>query len=120
MTYGVKVIHTHTVGENDQRYYETLILRVEADSFDDAYKKAELYMKNAVCRYKNPKGDTVKTLSIEAVDCFLAFEPEGDVQEIYSSLSINNSSLTEEEYYKAISSSCGEEELRPLRNAEFN
>ena len=77
-------------------------------------------MRDAVCEYKNPKGDTVKTLRIEAVDCFLAYEPEGDVQEIYSSFSINNSSLTEEEYCKAISSSCGEEELRPLRNAEFN
>ncbi|MBE6788708.1 MAG: DUF4288 domain-containing protein [Ruminococcaceae bacterium] len=120
MIYGVKVIHIHTVGENDQRYYEELILRVEADSFDDAYEKAELYMKNAVCRYKNPKGDTVKTLNIEAVDCFLAFEPDGDVQEMYSSFSINNSLLSEEEYYKIISSSCGEKELRPLRNAEFN
>ena len=120
MIYGVKVFHVHTVGENDQRYYEELILRVEADSFDEAYEKAGRYMKDAVCRYKNPKGDTVKTLSIEAVDCFLAFEPEGDVQEIYSSLSINNSSLTEEEYCKAISSSCQEEDLRPLRNAEFN
>ena len=28
MIYGVKVIHTHTVGENDQRYYEELILRM--------------------------------------------------------------------------------------------
>ena len=80
MIYGVKVIHTHTVGENDQRYYEELILRVEADSFDDAYEKAELYMKDAVCRYQNQKCDTVKTLSIEAVNCFLAFEPDGDVQ----------------------------------------
>ena len=120
MIYGVKVIHTHTVGENDQRYYEELILRVEADSFDDAYEKAELYMKDAVCRYQNQKGETVKTLSIEAVNCFLAFEPDGDVQEMYSSFSINNSPLTEEEYYKAISSSCGEKELHPLRNAEFN
>ena len=120
MTYGVKVIHTHTVGENDQRYYETLILRVEADSFDDAYEKAELYMKDAVCEYINPKGDLVKTLRIEAVNCFLAYEPEGDVQEVYSSFSSNHSSLTEEEYYEAISSSCWEEELRPLRNAKFN
>ena len=72
MTYGVKVIHTITVGENDQRYYEELILRVEADSFDNAYEKAESYMKDAACEYKNPKGDTVKTLCIEAVDYFLA------------------------------------------------
>ena len=120
MIYGVKVIHTHTIGKDDRRYYEELILIVEADSFDNAYRKAELYMKDAVCEYTNPKGETVKTLSIEAVDCFLAYEPEDDVQEVYSSFSINRSSLSEEKYYKAISSSCGEEELRPLRNAEFN
>ena len=120
MIYGVKVIHTHTVGENDQRYYEELILRVEADSFDHAYEKAENYMKGAVCEYKNQKGETVKTLNIEAVNCFLAYEPEGDVQEMYSSFSSNNGSLSEEEYYEVISSSCGEEELRPLRNADFN
>ena len=120
MTYGVKVIHTITVGENDQRYYEELILRVEADSFDNAYEKAESYMKDAACEYKNPKGDTVKTLCIEAVDCFLAYEPEGDVQEVYSSFLRNHSVLTEEKYYEAISLPCAEEELRPLRNAEFN
>ena len=119
MIYGVKVIHTRTVGEHDQRYYEELILRVEADSFDSAYEKAECYMKDAVCEYKNQKGDTVKTLRIEAVNCFLAYEPEGDVQEMYSSFSRNNRSLTEEEYYEAICSSCTEEELRPLRNAGF-
>mgnify|MGYP003300931921 CR=1 FL=1 len=120
MTYGVKIIHTHTIGENDQRCYEEIILLVDADSFDDAYIKAGCYMKDAASEYNNPQGQTVKTLRIEAVGCFLAYDPDGDVQEIYSSFSINNSSLTEEEYYKAISSSCGEEELRPLRNAEFN
>lgn len=120
MIYGVKVIRTLTVGENDQRYYEELILRIVADSFDNAYEKAECYMKDSVYEYKNPKGDTVKIISIKAVDCFIAYAPEGDVQEMYSSFSINNSSLNEEEYYKTISSSCGEEELRPLQNAEFN
>jgi hypothetical protein len=120
MIYGVKVIHSYTVCENVRRYYEELILRVDAVSFDDAYEKAERYMKEAVCEYKNPKGETVKTLSIEAVNCFLAYEPEGDVQEVYSSFSCNHSPLSEEEYYEVISSSCEEEELRPLRNAEVN
>ncbi len=119
MIYGVKVIHTHAVGENDRRYYEELILRVEANSFDDAYRKAERYMKDTVCEYINLKGETVKTLSIEAVNCFLAYEPDGDVQEVYSSFSINRSSLTEEEYYKTITYACGEKEMRPLRNLEF-
>lgn len=120
MIYGVKIIHTHTVGESDQRYYEELILKVKADSFNDAYEKAECYMKDAVCEYKNPQGDAVKTLRIEAIDCFLVYESESDVQEMYSSFSINHSSLTEEEYYNAISSPCDEEEPRPLRNADFN
>lgn len=120
MTYGVKVIHTHTVGEDDRRFYEELILKVEADSFDDACAKAADYMKHAVCEYTNPKGETVKTLRIEAVDCFYAFEPDGDVQEVFSSFSRNPGSLSEEEYYQAITSYCGEEDLRSLRNIEFN
>ncbi len=119
MIYGVKVIHVLTVENSDRRYYEELILRVEANSFDEAYRKAEHYMKDAVCEYKNLKGETVKTLSIEAVDCFLVYESDGDVQEVYSSFSINCSSLTEEEYYKTITFACGEKEMRPLRNSEF-
>ena len=43
MTYGVKVIHTHVVGENGKKFYEELILRVEADSFDEAFEKAKTY-----------------------------------------------------------------------------
>ena len=43
MEYGVKVIHTHTVGEEDVRFYEELILKVNASSFDEAYEKAERY-----------------------------------------------------------------------------
>ena len=120
MTFGVKVIHTHTVGEQDRRFYEEIILRVEANSFDEAYEKAERYMKDAACEHKNPKGETVKTLSIRCVDCFLAYEPEGDVQELYSSFSANHSVLTEEAYYQAISYCCDAEELYPLRDAELN
>ena len=39
MIYGVKVIHTRSVGEDGRRFYEELILRVEANSFDEAYEK---------------------------------------------------------------------------------
>lgn len=120
MIYGIKVIHIYSVGDDDRRYYEELILRVNAESFDDAYVKAERYMREAVCEYVNPGRETVKTLSIETVDCFLAYEPDGDVQELYSSFSTNSSGLSEEDYYKAITSVCGEKELRVLRNSEFN
>lgn len=120
MIYGVKVIHTYMVGEDDQRFYEELILRVKAQSFDEAYEKAEKYMQDANCEYTNIYGETVKTFQIEAIDCFLAFEGEADVQELYSSFSTNRCSLTEDEYYEAIISPCTEKELRPLRNKEFN
>ena len=120
MIYGVKVIHTHTVGNDDRRFYEELILRVEAHSFDEAYKKAERYMENSVCSYTNMDGQTVKTHRIEAVDCFLAFDPEEDVQELFSTFSVTSSSLPESEYYELITRGCGENELCPLRNMEFN
>ncbi|MBQ2995648.1 MAG: DUF4288 domain-containing protein [Oscillibacter sp.] len=120
MIYGVKVIHTYSVGKDDRCFYEELILKVNADSFDEAYEKTEQYMRDCVCEYKNINGESVKTQAIEALDCFLAVDPEGDVQELYSSFSINDSSLPEEEYYRLITSPCGEKELRPLRNKEFN
>ena len=120
MTYGVKVIHTHTVGENDQRYYEELILRVEADSFDDAYEKAEAFISEYDTEYINPAKEIVKTENIELLDCFEAFDAEGDVQEIYSSTTKNRSSLTEEEYYQLITDQCEADEMTDLRYEEFN
>ena len=78
MIYGVKVIHTNTVGSDDRRFYEEMILTVNAESFDEAYEKAEKYiqryMQDDVCEYTNIYNETVKTLRIEAVDCFLALE----------------------------------------------
>ena len=120
MIYGVKVIHTHTVGSEDRRFYEESILKVDAESFEEAYDKAEKYIQDAVCAYKNIYSEDVKTISIEAIDCFCAFDPEGDVQEIYSSFYTNRSALPEDVYYKEITSPCDENELRPLRNIEFN
>lgn len=98
MTYGVKAIHIMSIGESDQRYYEEIILRVEAVSFDEAYSKAAQYLKNNVLDHINPDGERVKTMEITCVDCFLASEPECDVQEIFSTFSSNLTSMTENEY----------------------
>ena len=98
MTYGVKAIHILSIGESDRRYYEEIILRVEAASFDDAYRKAAHYLKNNVWDHTNPCGERVKTVEITAVDCFLASDPEGDVQEVFSSFSSNTTPMTEAEY----------------------
>lgn len=120
MLYGVKVIHIHEVGTAKKRIYEELILTVNASSFEDAYEKAERYMQDAVCEYTNVNGETVKTVNIEAVDCFLAFDPENDVQEVYSAFSVNKTALSEEDYYDVIASACDENDMRALRNIEFS
>ena len=120
MIYGVKVIHTRSVGEDGRRFYEELILRVEANSFDEAYEKADKYMLDYTCDFINVYGEKVTTHKIEAIDCFLAIEDEPDVQEVYSSFSTNRSCLSETEYYEVIASPCGVEELYPLRNSEYN
>lgn len=118
MIYGVKIIKTQSVGEDNKRFYEELILKVTAESFDEAYEKAENYMKEteeAVGDYINISNEQVRTLSTEAVDCFLALEPENDIQEIYSSFSTNKTCLSDDEYYDIVSSSCTENELKRLR-----
>ena len=120
MTYGVKIIHTLSVGKEDRRFYEEIILSVNGESFEEAYKKAENYMQDYYCEYKNSDNETVKTVSIEIIDCFLAFDPEDGVQELYSSFSVNKSSMNNEEYYNAVTAVCDEKELRPLRNKDFN
>lgn len=120
MIYGVKVIHTFTVGENDRRFYEELILTVKAESFDEAYEKAERHMQDYICEYTNPYGETVKTLKIDAIDCFHAYDPDGDVQEVFSTHKTNQSFLSEDAYYKILTYTCDEEELRPLRDRDFN
>ena len=96
MHFGVKVLHTYVVGNEQERFYEELILRVKAESFDEAYEKAGKYMKNYVCNYINIDNKQVKTFNIELVDCFLAYDSEDDVQEIYSSFFTEDGKLPRE------------------------
>ena len=116
MEYGVKVIHTHTVGEEEVRFYEELILKVNASSFDEAYEKAERYMADAFCEYTNIDGKRVKTYKIESIDCFMAHDAENGVQQVYSSFKRNFSPLSEDLYYEAITATCDTTDRRPLRS----
>lgn len=117
MFFGVKVIHTCAVGENDRRIYEELILKVNADSFDEAYEKAENYMEGQTCEYTNLDGEMVRTASIEAVDCFLMYEEENDVQQVYSAFRVNNAGLDESVYYESITQRCEPEDYAAIRSA---
>lgn len=116
MEYGVKVLHTHTVGAEDMRFYEELILKVSAGSFDEAYERAERYMADAFCEYTNIDGKSVRTYKIESIDCFLAHDSENGVQQVYSSFKRNYSPLPEDLYYEAITATCNTADLRPLRS----
>ena len=120
MIYGVKILRTIGVGEPARYCYEELILRVKADSFEEAYRKAANYARGYGEPYRNPMGETVRTIRIEAVDCFLAFAPEGDVEEVYSATTANHGNISEEAYQNALTSYCDQRELYSLRNAEYN
>ena len=120
MKYGVKVIFTYSVESDNQKFYEESIYLVDAQSFDGAYKKAEEYTKNFDLEHINPKGEKVKTEQIDFADCFIAFDEEDGVQEIYSATFKNKSSLSEKDFYKLITVQCDAEELFDLRFEEFN
>ncbi len=120
MKYGVKVIFTYSVEPDNRKYYEESIYLVDAESFDDAYKKAKEHTKSIDFEHINPKGQKVKTENVNFADCFLSFDEENGVQEIYSTVFKNTSSLREEDFYKAITNQCTTEEMYDLRYEEFN
>lgn len=120
MQYGVKVIFTYSVAPEKRKFYEESIYLVDADSFDDAYKKAEAYTKDLDLEYINPKGQKVKTEKIDFTDCFLAFDEENEVQEVYSAIFKNDTALSEEDFYKTITKQCDADEIQDLQNIEFH
>ena len=115
MRYGVKVIYTYSVGEGKKKYYEMQILLVKAASFEDAYDKAEKYVSEYDREYRNPKGDPVKVENVEVLDCFSILDEEEEVQEIYSAILKNDTPLSEEAFYHAISNECDADDMRDLR-----
>ena len=55
MKYGVKVILTYSVEPDNRKFYEESIYLVDAESFEDAYKKAEEHTKYFDLEHINPK-----------------------------------------------------------------
>ena len=120
MMYSVKVMFTYSVEPDNRKFYEESIYLVDAETFDDAYEKAEEYTREFELEYTNPKGQKVKTEKIDFIDCFLAFDEEDGVQEIYSAILKNVSSLSDEDFYEAITNQWDAEEMYDLRYDEFN
>lgn len=121
MKYSVKLIIKSTA-ETGEVSLEESILMMNADSFDDAYDKAERYVEEyGVCDpYENIFGKRVTVEVVSYADCFRVDEDEDEtVTEVYSSIVRPNAELTEETIVAVHEASASEEERKPFRYAEF-
>lgn len=117
MKYSVKLITKSTV-ETGEVSLEEQILLTEADSFDDAYDKAERYVEErGICDpYRNYQGKLVTRELVSYADCFQLFEDDDDdVTEVYSSIVRPDEKLTEEMIVEAFRRFSTNRELLPFR-----
>lgn len=114
-SYGVKVVYRWRAG--DQTFYEEKILHFEAESFDQAYEKAEKFARiNCIeTEHKNPKGQRVWIDKFYLLDCYMTYE-----EEIYSRIFKNPFGNDEEKMLDFLNCHSSVEEMYPLRNAELN
>ncbi|MBQ8057783.1 MAG: DUF4288 domain-containing protein [Ruminococcus sp.] len=113
MTYGIKVMYTYSVEDN--YFYEESILSLQADSFNEALNKAEVYAKEREVSYINFDDKTVQLIKSEVVDSFLVYEDD-KITEVYSSFCINKSEMNDNDFYIALTSVADVKELYPLRH----
>lgn len=107
--FGVKIILKSYVEDNEKQvFFEELICTVATENEDVAFEKAEAYAKGYCEDYNNCDGKTVKTEIFLIESAFEVYEPENDVQEVYS------------QYYTYDGKECNREDLIPLLNSEFN
>lgn len=115
MKYSVKLIIKYSV-EKGEVFFEESILMLEAESFDDAYLKAEQWViDNDVCAsYRNLYGKTVQKEIVSYADCFSVYDDD-DVTEVYSSFQKPRDELQEKGLLSAWTENCDKEELLSLR-----
>ena len=117
MKYSVKMLIRHTV-ESGEAFIEESIIMLDADSFDEAYLKAEKYVENEdnqVCTsYNNMFGKRVKSEVISFVNCFSVYDDE-DVIEVYSNIIRCRDDLPEDSIIAFFEESCSRKEMLPLR-----
>lgn len=115
MKYSVKMIIRHTV-ETGEVFLEESILMLDAASFDDAYLKAEIYVKeNDLCAgYENMYGKRVHSEIVSYADCFLVYDGERAV-EVYSSIRRCSNEMSERAILSVLEDSCVRENMLPLR-----
>ena len=117
MKYSVKIIIKSTV-ESREVSLEESVLMMDADSFDDAYDKAERYVEErGICdTYRNYEGKRVTREIVSYADCFAPFEDdEDDVIEVYSSIIRPDEKLTEETIVAVLKRYSTRKDLLPFR-----
>ena len=119
MKYSVKLLIKSTA-ESGEVSIEESILMLDANSFDDAYDKAERYVEeNGACvPYENIFGKRVDVEIVSYADCF-QIDEDDEVTEVYSSIVRPNAELTEETIVAVHEASASEEERKPFLDAEF-
>ena len=121
MKYSVKLLIKSTA-ESGEVSIEESILMLNADSFDDAYDKAERYVETlGVCEpYVNIFGKRVDVEVVSYADCFRIDEDEAnEVTEVYSSIVCPNAKQTEEMIVAVHEASATVKERTPFRSMEF-
>lgn len=115
MKYSIKLLIKHTV-ETGEEFIEESIIMLDAESFDDAYEKAEQYVnENDICfSYSNIYGKRVKSEVVSYADCYLVFEDENAV-EVYSSIKKAREEYSEETIIAVMEDNCSRKEMLPLR-----
>ena len=115
MKHSVKLVIKHSV-ETGEVFLEEAVLLLEADSFDEAYLKAEQYVQeNEICgSYDNMYGHRVHSEVVSFADCFSVYD-DGDVIEVYASLRKCSDPLHEDAAIAFLENSCTREEMLPLR-----
>lgn len=115
MKYSVKMLIRHAV-ESGEVFLEESIIMLEADSFDDAYLKAEKYVAdNEVgTSYTNMFGKRVKSEVVSFTDCFSVYDDE-NIIEVYSSIIKCRDDLPEDSIIAFFEESCTRKEMLPLR-----
>ena len=110
--FGVKLIFKYVVNsEMPKVLYEEQILRIKAESFDNAYQKADEYIASYIDKYTNINGDIVEISLYKEVDCFLCYEEDDGIQEVYSGfLKLDDNVL------KSITTPCETDDLFILRH----
>ena len=91
---------------------------MDAESFDDAYDKAERYVEErGICDpYRNYEGKRVTREIASYADCFAPFEDDDDdVTEVYSSIIRPDETLTEETIIATFKRYSTRKDLLPFR-----